>query len=531
VKPLLVIGRLLIGAVPWAMARGAALSVFVLVMGAALLGLSGWFIVAAGLAGLAGLGVAFDVFRPSAGVRFLALGRAAARYGERLLTHDATLRAVAALRVALLRKRAARDARGLSAMRGEEALARITADVDALDGLALRLALPVAAAVAAHAIAFAGLCWIVDWRVALVVAAAYLPAAVVLTLLGMRGRAPSDEAEIAEQALRRGVIDMLRDRETLILCGGLARREAKLLASDARARSAVSALDRARRDASARLSTLIAIAAGAAMLAGGALLSKAAVDPAVAAIGVFVALALGETVLPLQRGVSEIGRMAGAAARVSDAADGADAENRAEGAPIAAQPVLELRSAKAKISVRAGEAMAITGPSGCGKTSLLFEIAGLAPSDAVRICGCAPQGWPEPAFRDAVAMVPQRSALVAGTVRDNMTLAVDCADKALHQALRAVALDQALAARGGLDYRLGEAGEGLSGGEAKRLCIARALTKQPKLLLLDEPTEGLDAETAHRVLDGVRRALPDAAIVAALHRGADHPIFTNSMKL
>merc|ERR1712025_419406 len=108
-------------------------------MGAALLGLSGWFVTAAGLAGIAGIGIGFDMFRPSAGVRFLALGRAAARYGERVLTHDATLRALTALRVSLLRGQARRDARGLARLRGETALTRIVADVDALDGLALRV--------------------------------------------------------------------------------------------------------------------------------------------------------------------------------------------------------------------------------------------------------------------------------------------------------------------------------------------------------------------------------------------------------
>jgi ABC-type transport system involved in cytochrome bd biosynthesis, fused ATPase and permease components len=94
--------RLIWSADPWAMWRGAAMTVVVLVMGAALLGLSGWFITAAGLAGLAGIGIAFYVFRPSAGVRFLALGRAGARYAERLLTHDATLRALAVMRLALM---------------------------------------------------------------------------------------------------------------------------------------------------------------------------------------------------------------------------------------------------------------------------------------------------------------------------------------------------------------------------------------------------------------------------------------------
>ena len=83
----------------WLFALGALLSVVVLLSGIALLGVSGWFITAAAAAGIAGVGAVFDVFRPSASIRFLAIGRTAGRYGERLITHDATMRALAGLRV------------------------------------------------------------------------------------------------------------------------------------------------------------------------------------------------------------------------------------------------------------------------------------------------------------------------------------------------------------------------------------------------------------------------------------------------
>lgn len=153
-KSLISTTRLLIAASPiWA--AGLALSVLVLVMAAALLGLSGWFITAAGVAGIAGIGIGFDFFRPSAGVRFLALGRTAARYGERLVTHEATLKALAALRVDLLHGLSRRGYRALSGLRGEAALTRIVADVEALDGVVLRLWAPIAAGVLTLALA----CW------------------------------------------------------------------------------------------------------------------------------------------------------------------------------------------------------------------------------------------------------------------------------------------------------------------------------------------------------------------------------------
>jgi ATP-binding cassette subfamily C protein CydC len=128
-----------------ALSRGLLLSIIVLLAGAALLGLSGWFVTAAGAAGVAGIGIAFDVFRPSAGVRMLALGRTAARYGERILTHDATLRALARLRVKVLDGLAAQPAETLARLRSPAMLNRVTADVDALDGVAIRLVFPILA--------------------------------------------------------------------------------------------------------------------------------------------------------------------------------------------------------------------------------------------------------------------------------------------------------------------------------------------------------------------------------------------------
>lgn len=529
-RALIGILRLLVSADPGAMARGAALAVVVLLMGAALLGLSGWFITATGLAGLAGIGIAFDVFRPSAGVRFLALGRTAARYGERLLTHDATLRALAALRVSLLRRHSASDTRTLVNLRSEGALTRIISDVDALDGVILRLFLPALAAVIAHAVIFGALLWLVGWQVAAVVLAGYaVPVAVILWRLARRCLIPSGRAEALQQGLRRAIIDMIRDREALILSGRLTERENGIVALEGTARDALATLDREDRFAGAALSVVITVVAAAAFLAGAGLLVAGAAGPAIAVIGLFVALALAESVLPLRRGFAELGRMIGAAIRVNIADEPRIAPTHQAADPGA--PLLEVCNSRADLTVQPPMAIAISGASGSGKTTLLMQIAGLLPAEGIRIHGRAPCDWPEAELRDILTVVPQRSALMAGTIRDNLSLAGLASDVAMWNALEAVDLAHTVRERGGLSLRLGESGAGLSGGQATRLCLARSLLKAPQLLLLDEPTEGLDDATAARVLSGIRRAMPQAAIIAALHRGGDHPVFTDHIAL
>lgn len=517
--------RLLLGASPKAMAPGAVLSVVVLLMGVALLGLSGWFITATGLAGLAGIGIAFDVFRPSAGVRFLALGRTAARYGERVLTHDATLRALATLRVDLLRRQAGQGARALARLRQETVLNRITSDVDALDGLVLRLVLPVMAALVTHLMVFVGLGLLVGWTLAIVLLAAYLlPSVPVLLGLARAGLAPSRQAEALEQDLRRGIIAMIRDRVSLIVTGGLAAREVALIATDHAAHRDAMRLDTLERRAQFGLSLTVGLAVAAAVMVGAALI-EAGLDAARAAIGVFVALALGETLAPLRRGFAELGRMRGAAERVMETPPQSAPPDICAPDPTAS--ILQLKGPPVALTLRAGEAVALTGPSGVGKTTLLMRIAGLEPdSDAlIAIQGRSPNEWDEAALRRTVTLLPQRSALIAGTIRDNLALAGKVSDADCVAALNTVALSDELSARGGLDLHLGEGGAGLSGGQARRLALARAILRKPRLLLLDEPTEGLDEATASRVLTNLRAALPEAAILAVLHRRADHPVF------
>jgi ATP-binding cassette subfamily C protein CydC len=514
-----------------ALLRGAGLSLVVLVMGVALLGLSGWFITAAAAAGLAGAGAMFDVFRPSAMVRFLALGRAAARYGERVLTHDATLRALESLRLRVLAAHLAAPHARMIRIRGAQALNRLMADIDALDGVPLRLALPLMAGICVQVLALVALWWLVAPAVAGWVVGGYLAgAALIFGRMAVVSVPLSRQAAAAAQAFRTRLIDLVRARRDLAVYGRLTAQAQDVTAAEARGLGLRCRLDRAERMAGAALGVLGTVVAAGALGIGMTLAQAGRIEPQFAALGFFAALALAETLVPLRRAISDLGRMADAARRVASdlaqplpavaggVADGFDLQISALSLdrPGTDFPIVTGLS----LAVQPGETVAITGASGRGKSTLLLAVAGLHPVAAgwITLGGLAVADWPEPDLRAALTLLPQRSTLMAGTVAEALRIAAVADDARLWEVLAAVQLDAVIRDRGGLGAQIGPRGEGLSGGEARRLTLARALLRSPRLLLLDEPTEGLDDATAAAVLCGVRRVLPDAAILIAAHR-------------
>lgn len=517
-----------------ALMRGAALMAVVLAMGAALLGLSGWFITAAAAAGLAGAGATFDVFRPSAMVRFLALGRAAARYGERLLTHDATLRALESLRLRVLGAHLAASYDRMLRIRGAQALNRLTADIDALDGLPLRLALPVLAGAAVLTLALAVLWWLAGPVLAIWIIGGYALGALWVAQSAMGRMLPlSRRAEMAAQAFRARLIDLIRARGDLVVYGQLEAQMQAVLAAEDRRFALRSALNRAERRAGLSLSLVATLVAAGALALGLAAAQEGSLAPALGAMAFFAALALAEVLAPLRRALSDFGRMADAARRVGrdlspqvlvtgaapDVTTKLVARDLVLTRPGGQVPIIEGLT----LALHPGEVLAVTGPSGSGKSTLLLALAGLHPpaSGQILLGGVALGQWSEPELRRVLTLLPQRSALMAGTVAEVLALSGAASDAEFWAALRAVRLDAVIDRKGGLGARLGPRGAGLSGGEARRLALARALLRRPQVLLLDEPTEGLDDATARAVLAGIRTFLPQAAILIAAHRPAE----------
>lgn len=528
--------RLLLRGEGRALARGLALSILVLAMGVALLSLSGWFILATAAAGLAGLGILFNVFVPSALVRLLALGRTAARYGERVLTHDATLRALSALRVQLLQGLLRWPYRGLEALRANTFLNRVTADVDAMDGALLRLVLPALAGGLVIAVTGTALWWLVHPSVALVVGLGYLVLPSAIFVLGQRLARPSARrAEAAMQAGRTRLIDLIAGRDDLLVFGQIGTVSDGVRAAFARHSTARARLDRVERGTGAALDLVGAGLVALAFALGASLVQGGEISAARAAIGVFAALALAETVAPVRRALTETGRMVQAAGRVLPlvAAQPEASGDHAQTGPVALQfdTVSYRTGARSRplitglsFQVVPGQTVALTGPSGSGKSTVLLLAAGaLEPQGGtVRIGDRLIAEWSDAGMRHSVALVPQRHALIGGTVAENLRLAAPEADDAtLWEVLGTVRLADTIRARGGLSLQLGFRGAGLSGGEGRRLALARALLRDPAILLLDEPTEGLDDAMARAVMQGVRDRLPRAAILLAAHRPAE----------
>ncbi|MET3396141.1 ATP-binding cassette subfamily C protein CydC [Variovorax sp. 1140] len=500
---------------------GCLLAAITVLAGMALLGLSGWFITATALAGLhAATAFTFDVFMPSAGIRLLALGRTASRYGERLVTHDATFAVLADMRVRLFRGWSRAEAARRLLMRPARLLFRLTADIDALESLYLRLLVPAAAALGAALLAGAVLGFM---HVAMGLALALWLVAVgwgIASIVARRACRPAVRRAHAIEAMRARAVDLVAGQTDLVMAGRIDAQREALMAADAQLAKADLALNRLEASAgfaygSAGTLTLVGV-----LLAVGLLVGEGVIGAPAAALALLVALTATEPFAALRRGALDAGRTWLAVRRLAPGMDGAADEpgeiTNSPGSGIALRldqvsvahgdcgtPVLT----EASLTLPAGERVALIGASGAGKSTLLAAIAGeIAP-----LCGSV--------LAQPACLLTQRTELFQDSLRDNLRLASpEATDEQLHAVLQAAGLqDEVRALSTGLDTRLGEGGLGLSGGQSRRLALARLLLRDVPLWLLDEPTEALDAATAHDVLQRLAQQAGGRTLLIATH--------------
>lgn len=459
-----------------------------------LLAISGWFLTAAAVAGAGGVAAveAFNYLIPSASIRGLAIIRTVSRYGERLWSHQAALGAIADLRGSLFARLAAADSRTAPDLSGGDASARLIGDIEALEDLVVRRPTRPAGLIAA--LLGIGLSLFAGWRAALALAVLLgaLPWVLKRAADGLTRR-PAAEAAEALGELRAAFIDHAAARPEIIAYGLGDRVSGDLMALAARLDGARAALFRGEGVMAGLLAaygavaaaTVVALARGPAADIALALLAGAA---SVEAMASFARTAFR------QASVEQSLERLAALAELPPAPDGAAGREHVPALPVTL----------GHETLAPGTRMAIIGASGSGKTRLLEALAGLRqPVHAIAIGGTSIPRLSAAELRAQTALSPQDATLIAGSVADNLRLArpgVTAAD--MQAALATACLDTRIAAMPqGLDTPLGEGGGILSGGERKRLSLARALLAGRPWLVLDEPTEGLDAATESTLIE------------------------------
>ncbi len=509
--------RQLLLAQPGKLIGGAMLAALTVVAGMALLGLSGWFITATSVAGLhASTAIVFDVFGPSAGIRLLAIGRTGSRYAERLVTHDATFAALASIRVRLFRGWSRPEAASRLLRQPAKLLFRLTADIDALESLYLRLLVPAFTALCAALLAGVALGFM-QWQLGLGLAVWLLAAGGGISwIVARRAQRPAIMRTRAIEKLRSGTIDLVAGQTDLVMAGRIDAQRAALAQIDRSLAQADVALLRLETAAGAAYGVAGSVTLAVVLLAVAALVQQQALDVPLAALALLIALTAVEPFAGLRRGALEAGRMLLAMRRLAPRLEG-DAQTPAVAAGAPGLSLHHVSAAHAgsqaailhdiSLHIGAGERVALIGPSGAGKSTLLA----IAARELAPLAGTVHAG--------RACLFTQKTELFQDSLRDNLRLAdPGASDEQLWEALHAAGLeDEVRAFAGGLDTMLGEGGLGLSGGQARRLALARLFLHESNVWLLDEATEALNAQTALDVLQRLRARSAGRSLLIATH--------------
>lgn len=517
----------------WLLTLGVVLAIVTLLASIGLLTLSGWFLSASAVVGVAGI-YSFNYMLPAAGVRGAAIIRTAGRYFERLVSHDATFRVLQHLRVATFSKLLPLSPAGLARFRQGELLNRIVADVDTLDHLYLRVISPLVGALVVILVVTIGLS-ILDVTLALTLGGIMLATLLLLPPLFYRAGKPTGEQ-----------ITQLRGQYRQQLTSWLqGQAELMLFNASDRYRKQMEKTEQRWQEAQRRQAELTALSQALMLLIGGiaviAMLWMASEGVggnnqpgALIALFVFCALAAFEALAPVTGAFQHLGQVIASARRITQITEQQPEVTFSQQAPQSfSQVALTLngvtfsypqQSAPAlkdiSLQVAAGEHIAILGRTGCGKSTLLQLLtrAWDPANGQIQLNGQPLSELSETTLRQAMSVVPQRVHLFSATLRDNLLLAApQASDTRLADILERVGLEKLLE-DSGLNSWLGEGGRQLSGGELRRLAIARALLHDAPLMLLDEPTEGLDATTESQILDLLSEVMRDKTVLMVTHR-------------
>ncbi|MFM8155936.1 MAG: thiol reductant ABC exporter subunit CydC [Actinomycetes bacterium] len=448
-------------------------------------------------------------------VRAFALGRAVFRYLERLLGHDAAFRGLSQLRVSVYESLEAITPNGLARFTRGDLIARLGADVDTAVDLPLRIVLPWAQAVLVSLGTIAFLVWLLPAAGVVIGIVVLLALTVVPWLVGRTAAHAEERLAPGKADLANATLTSMTSASDLLVLGADDRALASLRGRDER----VTALGRRESAALGLSGGTGTVFQGAAVVAALVIAIPAVADgrlPAVMlAVAALLPLALFDVLQTLPGSALAFHRLRGSAARLADIHEAShDEPVAAAGRPgeFRGLEVTDLRArwagastdaiAGVSLSIAPGERIAIVGPSGSGKSTLATVLMGFLPYDGSAVaCGAQFRDLDGDLLRERIGMMEQSSHVFDTTIAANVRLAHREATEAQVWA----ALDEAQLADwvrtlpAGLETEVGSFGTRLSGGQQQRVALARLLLAQRELVILDEPTEHLDAQTAEQL--------------------------------
>ena len=469
-------------------------------------------------------------------VRFFSVSRSFSRYFERLVSHDLTFRLLGNLRSWFYVRLTPLAPVLLEGYRSGDLLSRLVEDVEELENLYLRAVSPVLVAAVVWGLAFAVL-YPFDPTLAITVLVFLTAAGVGAPLLvwalsrGLGRRQLELRSELYSRIVEgtQGVQDLLafgreeeHGRQIEVLNRKLARIE--------RRQALISGLHDSSGDLLTNLAMLVALVLAIPLVAGGEVRGVYLAFLALVALGVF------EAATPLGAAFQTIGRTTAAGERLFEVSDSEPTiRNPKNPLPVPEDFTLRFDNVSFRygegdpfsledvsFALEPGRKVAVVGPSGSGKSTLANLILRFRDPQGgeIRLGGRSLSEYAQEDVRRLVSVVPQSTHVFNDTLRNNLLLAdPEANDEALELALERARISSFIERLpDGLDTYVGEHGSRLSGGERRRLAVARALLKDGPLLLLDEPTADLDSVTELEVLASVWEAARDRAALLVTHR-------------
>ena len=500
-----------------------------------LLTTSGWFLAATAIAGL---GTLFNFFYPSASVRGLAIGRTLFRYFEKLVTHDATFRILAKLRVQVFEKIIPLSPGVLNRYRNSDLLNRLVSDVDTLDSLYLRLIAPFITAIFVILAMCIGLSF-VNVPLALGLGANLLLLVFVIpTVFYQLGKKFGDKLVHSRALYRTQFLEFIQAQAELLLFNAEDKLKDNMAKTEANWQA-----DQQKEANLSGFSTAFSLFLNGLIIAAMLWFSSQAefgndeYRMAFIALFTFAALASFEILMPLGSAFLHIGQVIASAERVTDIIEqqplvtfngkaefDQNATTLIEAKDLSfTYPERQNRALEnLNLTIQKGQKIVILGKTGSGKSTLLQLLVRNydANQGELFLAGKPIADYAEDTLRSQFCFLTQRVHVFSDTLRQNLQFAsaVNIPDEKMIEVLNQVGLGKLLEQEQGLDIWLGDGGRPLSGGEQRRLGLARILLNDAPILLLDEPTEGLDRETERQILRLILAHAENKTLIMVTHR-------------